>query len=64
MSQIAKYAAIALPGVNKSAKLQADETGYYKCILGGFNLENHSGPVSLSGVEVSYIFEIFSDLRA
>ena len=42
-SQIAKYAAVSMPGVNSSNKLIPDSTGYRRCILGGFNLENHSG---------------------
>ncbi len=43
MNSIVKYTASTLPGVNPVSNLEADNNGYYKCILGGFNLSNHSG---------------------
>ena len=43
MAEIARYACTSLPGLNSANKLKPDATGYYKCILGGFNMSNHSG---------------------
>lgn len=43
MSKIASYSCVAIPGVNQVDKMRPDEDGYYRCILGGFNLENSSG---------------------
>ena len=43
MSKIAKYSAIALPGLNQMAKIKPDDGGYFPIILGGFNISNHGG---------------------
>lgn len=40
---IGNYSAMYIPGLNKVAKMQPDDAGYYRCILGGFNLANQSG---------------------
>lgn len=42
-SVIASYNCIALPGVNKVEKMKCDDNGYYRIILGGFNLHNAHG---------------------
>ena len=44
MSQlIGNYSVTTFPGKNKLDKIQTDENGYRKIILGGFNLANESG---------------------
>lgn len=40
---IANYTAVAGPGINSSAALKPDDTGYVKVILGGFNVLNSAG---------------------
>lgn len=40
---IATYAATARPGLNKAKVLATDDTGYSRCILGGFDVTNTSG---------------------
>lgn len=42
-SRIATYSCNSLPGVNSVSKMKPDDKGYWKCILGGFNIENESG---------------------
>ena len=43
MNTIAQYSALSTPGLNQVSKMLPDNNGYYKCILGGFNLSNRSG---------------------
>lgn len=43
MNRIASYSCVSTPGVNQVSKMQPDEDGYYKCIVGAFNCENSSG---------------------
>ena len=40
---IASYNCISLPGLNKVEKMKCDSNGYYRIVLGGFNLTNQSG---------------------
>ena len=40
---IAKYSVTSLPGVNAVNKLKPDATGYYRCIVGGFNIMSRNG---------------------
>lgn len=54
---IARYSALALPGYNNSSKLNPDQNGYRKCILGGFNLYNHSGEYYPLTESVKGLFE-------
>lgn len=43
MSTIATYNCVAYPGANAVEKMKADDSGYYRIILGGFNLCNAHG---------------------
>ena len=43
MAAIASYNCMCLPGVNSIEKMKADDNGYYRTILGGFNLNNAHG---------------------
>lgn len=43
MSSLATYSCASLPGMNQVSKMKADANGYYRVILGGFNLANQSG---------------------
>ena len=56
MAQIARYGAFALTGVNKTSDLKPDETGYYRIILGGFEMASHSGVYYPLTAEVKALF--------
>jgi len=42
-STVAHYSSTAMPGLNKANKMKPNAAGYYKCILGGFNIDNRQG---------------------
>ena len=41
--KIASYSCTCMPGISKVSKMKPNEKGYYRHILGGFNLSNESG---------------------
>ncbi len=43
MANIASYNCMAFPGANAVEKMKADENGYYRIILGAFNVDNAHG---------------------
>lgn len=57
MGTIVKYTANTLSGVNPVKELKFDTNGYYRCVLGGFNLSNHSGAYYPLLPEVKALFE-------
>lgn len=43
MGNIATYSCTSVPGLNKVEKMRADASGYYRVVLGGFNIANQAG---------------------
>lgn len=42
-TEIARYACTYIPNMNDTNNIKPDSSGYYPCVLGGFNMQNHSG---------------------
>jgi hypothetical protein len=57
MSSLATYGPMYLPGKNDISKIKADDTGYYKMVLGGFNMPNGHGIFYLFTDSVKKLFE-------
>jgi hypothetical protein len=63
MSQSIRYSVTSLPGQNNTANLAVDSTGYYRCILGGFNMCNNSGVYYPLLDSVKKLFEVGGIVR-
>jgi hypothetical protein len=57
MSAIATYGAVYLPGRNDASKFASDADGYYKMVLGGFNVSNGNGIYYPMTNSVKQLFE-------
>lgn len=54
---IAQYSCVSLPGLNKVGLMKPDANGYYRTVVGGFNLSNHVGKMYLLTDSVKRMFE-------
>lgn len=63
MGNIATYSCMSVPGLNKVEKMRSDKNGYYRVVLGGFNLCNQQGvPYPLTD-SVKALFDVGGVVR-
>lgn len=63
MTTIATYGATYLPGLNKVSKMRADANGYYRTVVGGFDMRSTKGELYHLTESVKALFAKGSILR-